>query len=41
VTLDLGKGNAFPAVKVIPLIFLVLLNKMFTAGATHQMLRGL
>ena len=48
VTLDLGKGNAFPAVKVIglfltinPLIFLVLLNKAFTAGATHQMSRGL
>ena len=47
VTLDLGKGNAFPAVKVIglfltinPLIFLVLLNKVFTAGATRQMLRG-
>jgi hypothetical protein len=47
VTLDLGKGNAFPAVKVIglfltinPLIFLVLLNKAFTAGATRQMSRG-
>jgi hypothetical protein len=47
VTLDLGKGNAFPAVKVIglfftinPLIFLVLLNNVFTAGATRQMLRG-
>jgi hypothetical protein len=47
-TLELGKkGNAFPAVKVIglfltinPLIFLVLLNKAFTAGATRQMSRG-
>ncbi len=47
VTLDLGKGNAFPAVKVSglflvinPLIFLVLLIEIFTAGATRQMSRG-
>ena len=47
VTSDLGKGNAFPAVKVSglflkinPLLFLVLLIKRFTAGATRQMSRG-
>ena len=48
VTLELGEGNAFPAVKVSglfwsinPLIFLILSIKVFTAGATRQMSRGL
>ena len=47
VTLDLGKGNAFLAVKVSglsflinPLIPLVLVGEPFTAGATRQMSRG-
>jgi hypothetical protein len=47
VTLELGEENAFPAVKVSglflsinPLLFLPLLIKMFTAGATRQISRG-
>jgi len=47
VILELGKGNAFPAVKgsglsflINPLIPLVLVGELFTAGATRQMSRG-
>ena len=47
VTLHLGKGNAFSAVKgsgllflINPLIPLVLVGELFTAGATRQMSRG-
>jgi hypothetical protein len=47
VTLELGEGNVFPAVKgsgllflINPLIPLVLVGELFTAGATRQMLRG-